>query len=154
MPPNLAVARTGVPVNQPLWQALFAMEETDSFWCIVANVKREIPYGPQAIETKSGLRKFKAGARVQIVGAFYGPAENIVVIGQHRKSGKFISCIIKANAVENLRIKLIYSPQVIEFLKDFKPNGAHMTTTEERALELMENIPEWANRMNKQESSQ
>lgn len=128
------------------------MEETDRFWCIVANVKREIPYGPQATETKSGLRKFKAGARVQIVGAFYGPAENVVAIGQHRKSGKFISCIIKANTVENLRIKLIYSPQVIDFLKDFKPNGAHMTTTEQRALELMEIIPKWANRMNKQKN--
>ena len=51
--------------------------------------------GPEGSEIKSGLKKFKAGAKVHIIGAFYGTCEHIVVIGQHRHSGKYISCVIK-----------------------------------------------------------
>ena len=120
--------------------------ETD-YWCIDANIKSEIPYGPGGAEIRSGLRKFKGGAKVHIVGAFYGMSEDIVVIGPHRNTGKYISCIIRANTVENLRVKKIYSPQIIEFLREFQPNGAHMTTYKDGAYELMELIPSWASYM-------
>ena len=63
-------------------------------WSVVANIKQEFPYGPGAKETRVGLRKFKGGAKVYIVGAFYGMGESIVVIGQHRSGGKFVSCVI------------------------------------------------------------
>ncbi len=67
--------------------------ETD-LWSINANIKKEFPYGPGGLEIKSGLKKFKAGAKVYIVGAFYGVSEDIIVIGPHRKSGKFLRYLL------------------------------------------------------------
>ncbi|GLQ31366.1 hypothetical protein [Litoribrevibacter albus] len=113
-------------------------------WCVVANIKKEIPCGDSGTETKVGLRKFKGGAKVYIVGAFYGTAESIIVIGQHRRTGKFVSCIIPVSTVENLRVKKVYKPQIIDFLQGDNPCGAHMTSTEEIARELAELIPKWS----------
>ena len=121
------------------------MTEMQEYWCIVANIKKSIPYGTGGAESKSGLRKFKAGARVEIVGAYYGAGDAIIALGQHRHSGKFISCVIRPDAIESMRVKLIYRPLVIEFLKDFKPNGAAITTSKERSEELMAKIPSLAN---------
>lgn len=116
-------------------------------WCIVGNIKKEIPYGEGGADTKVGLRKFKGGAKVYIVGAFYGAAESIVVIGRHRKTAKFVNCIIPANTVEMLRVKKLYKPQIIEFLQNFKPNGARMINTEEIAYEIAELIPRWSEKL-------
>lgn len=113
-------------------------------WSVVANIKKQIPHGEGGVELKSGLRKFKGGAKVFIVGAFYGTCESLVAIGQHRNSGKYISCIIPVNTVENLRVKKVYKPQILEFLQSNKPNGAHMTSTEEIANELAGLIPKWS----------
>jgi hypothetical protein len=120
--------------------------DEDEYWCVMANIKHEIPYGPGGGEIKSGVKKFKAGAKVHIVGAYYGPAECVIVVGQHRKIGKYISCVIRATAVENLRVKKIYSPQIIEFLHSFKPNGASITANKHQSEELMQIIPIWASR--------
>ena len=114
------------------------------YWSVVANLKKQLPYGPEGKETRFGTQKFKAGAKIQIVGAYPGTCENIIAIGQHKKNGKFISCVIRADQVENLRVKLIYRPQILEFLKDFNPNGAWLTTTKEYAEQLAKDIPIWA----------
>lgn len=119
-------------------------EVKEEFWSIVANIKEEVPYGPQGVEVKSGVKQFKAGARVDIIGSYNGPCVDIIVIGQQRKSGKFIHCVIKANVVDNLRVKKIYRPQVIEFLKDFRPNGAWIIRSKKEAEELANIIPRWA----------
>ncbi len=92
----------------------------NEIWCVVGNVKKEIPYGPGGKEIKSGLKKFKAGAKLHIIDAYYGRAEYIIAIGQHRKSGKYISCAVRANTVENFRVKkiwrwCIYSDELIIF---------------------------------------
>ena len=86
-------------------------------WSVLANIKKEIPYGPEGSEIKSGLKKFKAGAKVHIIDAFYGTCEHIVVIGQHRHSGKYISCVIKVDTVKNLRVKKVYSRKVLKLLE-------------------------------------
>lgn len=111
-------------------------------WSITANIRREMPSGPNG----EGLKQFKGGAKVHIVGAFYGTAESIVVVGPQRNTGKMTSCVVKANTVENLRVKTIHSPKVVEFLSDFKPNGACMITSREIADELLVKIPTWASR--------
>ena len=121
---------------------------TDEFeeccWSVVANIKKDIPYGPEGSELKSGVKQFKAGARVDVVGSYNGSCVNVIAIGQHRKSGKFIHCVVKANVVENLRVKKIYRPQVIEFLGEFNPNGALIVKTKSEAENLLNIIPLWA----------
>ena len=114
-------------------------------WCVVGNIKNDVPFGPGGIEKKSGVKQFKAGARVEIIGSYNGSCESIIAIGQHRKTGKFIHCVIKADVVQNLRVKLIYRPQVLEFLAGFKPNGALIVNTKQQAEDLAKIIPRWAN---------
>ena len=116
----------------------------EEFWCVAANIKKELPFGPGGLEIKIGLKKFKGGAKVLIVGGYYGMCESVVVTGQHRDTGKYISCIIGANTIENFRIKKIYSPQIIEFLGDFKPNGAYMVSSKGIAKDFLEFMPKWA----------
>lgn len=113
-------------------------------WCIVANIKKEIPFGPGGEEMRSGTKLFKAGARVSIIGGYHGFCESIIVIGQHRKSGKFLHCTVKANVVENMRVKLIYRPQILEFLMNFEPEGARLIRTKEDAEECMVAYKYWA----------
>ncbi len=121
------------------------MENTEKeIWCIVANVKKEIPYGPGGEVIKSGLKKFKAGAKVSVVGSYPGMCESLVVIGQERNSGKYINCVVRADKIENMRIKRIYRPQTVEFLETFYPNGAHMVRTKDEAENLCKAIPVWA----------
>jgi hypothetical protein len=125
------------------------MEELENIelWCVVGNIKREIPFGPAGFEIKSGLKLFKAGAKVHIIGSYPGMCEDIIALGHHRRSGKYIHCIIKATAVENLRVKKIYSKSMLQFLKDFKPNGALLLTSREAANELVKIIPIWTKEM-------
>jgi hypothetical protein len=54
------------------------MENIEERWCIVANIKQEIPFGPGGIESKSGIKKFKAGAKVSIVGSYAGTCTSIM----------------------------------------------------------------------------
>lgn len=127
-------------------------EGNGDHWCVIANVKKEIPYGPGGHEIKSGLKKFKAGAKLHIVGAYFGPADSLVAIGQHRKTNKYIRCVIKANAIEKLRVKKIYSKRILEMIEYFQEqnNGAYnITKTKERAQELAYVIPKWAKYIDK-----
>ncbi len=120
------------------------MEEiSDEFWCVVANIKKEIPFGPGGSEIKSGLKKFKAGSKVSVVGSYPGMCESLVVIGQERNSGKYINFVVRADKIDNLRVKRIFRPKTLEFLKTFQPEGAHMVRTKEEALSLCKVIPKW-----------
>ncbi|WP_419904784.1 hypothetical protein [Kiloniella sp.] len=116
---------------------------SDELWCVVGNVKKEIPFGPDGGELKSGLKHFKAGAKIHIVGSYSGGCENIIAIGHHRKSGKYIHCVIRVREVENLRVKIIYSKSILSFLCGFQPNGAEIHTTQESAEYLAELISLW-----------
>lgn len=114
-------------------------------WCVVGNVKKEIPYGPGGKEIKSGLIKFKSGAKLHIIDAYYGMAENIIAIGQHRKSGEYISCTIRANTVENFRVKKIYSKRILELLEEGinrNAGGCGFATKEEAEI-FMNTISKW-----------
>ena len=118
-------------------------EHVNERWCVIANIKSEVPYGPGGIEKKSGVKKFKAGARVSVVGSYPGSCESIIVIGQERNSGKFINYVLRVDKIENLRVKKIYRPKTLEFLEKFSPNGASIVRTKEEAEQLCGAIPEW-----------
>ena len=113
-----------------------------SFWCVVANIKEEIQFGTDGKEIKSGLKKFKAGAKVYIVYTGFGMNEHIVVIGQYRCSNKYISCIIKISAIENLRIKKVYSKRIIKMVENY--NYIEILT-KEKAEKIYRILPSWIN---------
>lgn len=118
-------------------------EKRSEYWCVVANVKREIPFGEGHKETKVGTRQFKGGARVNIVGSFPGSCDGLVVIGQNRHSGKFIRSIIKVTVVENLRVKKLYGQSALKLRSCDIPTGAWMVESKADAEGLMHLIPKW-----------
>ena len=86
----------------------------EGIWCIVANVKKEHPFGPGGAEVKIGTRQFRGGTKVYIAGCWPGTCDAVVAIGLHRKSRRFITCVIDVRRVEAFRVKLVYQPVVVQ----------------------------------------
>ena len=87
-------------------------------WCVVANIKREHPFGEGGIETKSGTRQFRGGTKVYIGGCYAGTCDGVVCIGLHRHSRRFVTCVVNVTHVENFRPKLAYHPEVVRRLTE------------------------------------
>lgn len=114
--------------------------DSDGVWCVVANIKREHPCGPEGSEIKSGTRQFRGGTKVYIAGCFPGTCDSVVCIGLHRKSRRFITCIVNVKHVENFRVKLVYHPRVLELIED---NGDCFIRTKEDAEKWAQAFPRW-----------
>jgi hypothetical protein len=86
-----------------------------SQWCLTGNIIEERPFGEGGKETKRGTKHFAPGARVYCLPAvFMGfGGEPFLAVGRHRKSGRFISLLIRREWVTNLRAKLVYHPEVL-----------------------------------------
>jgi len=84
--------------------------EASAIWAAVGNVKD--PCFIDGGEPNHGTKHFRAGAKVYVIDAFWGTLDSVTLIGQHRKSRRFICIALKAKHVENLRVKLVYSPAV------------------------------------------
>lgn len=95
------------------------LSETESgLWCVVANIKRDHPYGPGGTESKSGTRQFRGGAKVYIAGCNPGMCDSVLAIGLHRRSRRFIACYVDVQHVEQFRVKMACHPKVIELIKN------------------------------------
>ncbi len=91
-----------------------------SQWCLVGNIVEERPYGEGGKETRRGTKHFAPGAKVYCLPAVftgYG-GEPFLAIGRHRKSGRFISLLIRREWVTNLRAKLVYHPEVVRLIDE------------------------------------
>ncbi len=65
-------------------------------WTVVANIVRERSYGPGGKELKIGTKHFHPNTKVYVIDWYAGTCEKIIVIGQARKSRRFIKIVIKA----------------------------------------------------------
>jgi hypothetical protein len=108
----------------------------------VANIVQERAFGPGGQETKRGTKHFRPGAKVYVIDWFPGMCENIVVIGQHRRSRSYIKVVTRADWIENLRVKLAYSPKVIEIAKEHARQKG-IVFSEEHARSMCNSIPHW-----------
>lgn len=90
-------------------------EARDALWCVVANIKGEHLFGPDCKEVTNGTRQFRGGTKVYIAGCFPGTCDGVVAIGLHRKSRRWITCIVGMRHIENFRV--VYLPKVIERIK-------------------------------------
>jgi len=109
-------------------------------WCIVANIKREHPFGPGGKEVKVGTRQFRGGTRVHIAGCYAGTCDGVICIGLHRHSRRFITCAVHVKWLENFRVKLVYQPRVIELIES---NKNCWIRTKEQAETWAAAFPEW-----------
>ncbi|MEU4217405.1 hypothetical protein [Actinoplanes sp. NPDC026623] len=77
----------------------------------MANVVDERPAGPGGEETKRGLRIFRPDAKVYVVDGFGGMGwETVTVVGQARKSARWVTAHVQAKNLHNFRVKLVYTP--------------------------------------------
>jgi hypothetical protein len=113
---------------------------SEGVWAIVANVKKEHPFGPGGVETKIGTRQFRGGTKVYIAGCFPGTCDAVLAIGLHRKSRRFITCAVDVRHVENFRVKLVYHPSVIERIRC---DERCWIRTKEEAETWARSFPEW-----------
>ena len=109
-------------------------------WCVVANVIREHGYGPADRETRIGTRQFRGGTKVYIAGCYPGMCDSVVAIGLHRKSRRFIVCVVNVKYVENFRVKLVYSPRVLELIRN---DERCRIIRKEEAEEWAKAFPQW-----------
>jgi hypothetical protein len=112
----------------------------EGIWCVVANVKREHPFGPGGTEQRSGTRQFRGGTKIYIAGCYAGTCDSVTAIGLHRKSRKFIRCVVDVNHVENFRVKLVYHPKVFELIKN---DERYWIRTKDEAEKWAAAFPEW-----------
>lgn len=87
-------------------------------WCVVANIKGDHPYGEWGEESRSGTRQFQGGTKVYNAGGYPGTCDAVVCIGLHRKSRKFITCVVNVAHVENFRPKVAYHPEVVRRIRE------------------------------------
>ncbi len=116
--------------------------EAPQHWGVVANVAKERGYGPESGETRNGTKHFRGGAKVHIIDCYAGMRRNVAVVGLHRQSRKLVTCVVRVEPVENLRLKLVYSPSVNEAIARYVREDGH-PLTRDLAEEMLGSLPAW-----------
>ncbi|MFI1647399.1 hypothetical protein ACH4XT_10735 [Streptomyces avidinii] len=87
-------------------------------YAVVANVRREIRYGPGGAEVRSGTKHFPAGGKVWLVTPCWdlGFGEALAV-GRHRGSPRLVGVVTRVVHLENFRVRAVYSPDLCRRLE-------------------------------------
>ena len=126
----------------PYWLALI----DPPVWCVVGNIVPERPFGPAGAELRRGTRLFRPNAKIYLAARRHGYAllnpqlwgdESILVVGQHRKSRKWISCWVRMSCTTNWRVRPTRHPGASVRLREMGWEGfclrlAEFSCTEER----------------------
>ena len=82
-------------------------------WCLVGNIIQSHDYG-ETHEIKIGTKQFRPGAKVYIAPAQWGDGyEKVCVIGKPRHKKSRAEIVMKMEYIENLRLKKIENPGVL-----------------------------------------
>ena len=108
------------------WQAIPA--SATSVLALIGNIVEDRPYGPGGEEVRHGTRLFRPNAKVylsSLAGSWttFTPVpqakyDYITVVGQHRKSRKWIESWIDSTLVVNWRIQVVYKPGAVQRLRE------------------------------------
>ncbi|WP_313263955.1 hypothetical protein [Sphingobacterium sp.] len=119
--------------------------ESIPLWTLVANIKQEISYGQGKLQTRNGTKQFSPGTKVYIIDWYAGMCQDITVIGLSRDTKKLITLVIRAEWIENLRVKLCYNPKVCSKIKAYfdKVETGMQSYTEKFINDMFIGIPQW-----------
>ncbi len=81
-------------------------------WIIEANIIKDLRPGRDGVTLHTGTPKFRGGAKVYVVGVYWGTVSSIMVAGRHRIDHQFLGCATALELLEKLRPKVLYSPGV------------------------------------------
>ncbi|WP_333620871.1 hypothetical protein [Sphingobacterium multivorum] len=114
-------------------------------WTLVANIKQEISYGEEKMETHKGSKQFSPGTKVHIIDWYAGMCKDITLIGFSRDTKKLITIVIRAEWIENFRVKLCYNPKVCSKIKTYfdKEEAGMQRYTGKFVNDMFIGIPQW-----------
>ena len=102
-------------------------------WTLVANVLIDRPVGPGGGETRSGTKHFAPGAKVYVIGGFWGMGgDSVSVVGRHRNTKRYFTIVMSSRHLANWRTELVYSPTVMNQIRRGPLSGASATSGSER----------------------
>ncbi len=97
------------------------------------------------METHKGSKQFSPGTKVYIIDWYAGMCKDITVIGLSRDKKKLITIVIRAEWIENFRVKLCYNPKVCSKIKTYfdKEEAGMQRYTEKFVNDMFVGIPQW-----------
>jgi hypothetical protein len=120
------------------WQDIPA--SATSVLALVGNIVEDRPYGPGGEEVRHGTRLFRPNAKVYLsslqssltinITAPRAKLDYITVVGQHRKSRKWIESWIDSTLVINWRIQVVYKPGAVQRLREANWPGFQLEDSE------------------------
>ncbi|MEU0413206.1 hypothetical protein ABZ307_36090 [Streptomyces griseorubiginosus] len=109
-------------------------------WCLVANVARETLHGEGGLELQHGTKHFRAGALLWLPPVRWDPGwGRWPAVGRHRGNARrYVRMIVRAEDLENFRVKGVYSEALVRCLNGYDHDPAAPRTlqhpwTRERA---------------------
>lgn len=113
------------PDDTPLANDTSDLHDADApLLCAVANVVAERPYGPGGAETRIGSKHFASNTKVYVVDYYWGAgAEDVTVIGHHRKSRRLITVVMKSELLVEWRVQPIHKPEILRMTDGQLWNG-------------------------------
>lgn len=111
-------------------------EGNEYFECVVGNIIGRHIFG-ELHEIKNGTKHFRAGTKVYCVFMYGGMGhEEVRVMGKHRKSFRMIDIVIRTRYIKNFRVRKVYDPYVIDFLKKYPTSFDDFYVSKEFLLRL------------------
>ena len=94
------------------------IEQQEWKWCLVGNIVQDREYGENH-EIKHGTKHFSPGTKVYCAPCHWGDGyEQVVVIGKHRGSPKYIEIIMSRKFIENYRCQKVFRPAVLKLMNN------------------------------------
>lgn len=85
--------------------------------CIVGNIIDKHYFGVDK-EVRRGTKHFKPNTKVYCFPEYAGMGhESMAVLGRARESGRFIKIVIQTKYIQNFRVKDVYSPLILEYIR-------------------------------------
>lgn len=89
-------------------------------WCLVGNIVEEHEYG-EAHEIRQGNKQFRPNAKVFVNLVYGGMGHiNILVIGNPRRSRRYIEVVIPRKHVVNFRLQRVFKPAILNRMDQSK----------------------------------
>jgi uncharacterized protein (TIGR02996 family) len=116
---RLEALKTTVPEH---WLLLV----TGPVWCVAGNIVHSHAFGPRQAEIRQGTRLFRPETKIylaelwneeQILAQHTDEHSRIRVVGQQRKSRKWIACILRTSYTTDWRVELVRQPGPLRCLK-------------------------------------
>lgn len=112
-------------------------------WVVVANVARVVTRPDEEEIVHTGTKRFRNGAKVYVVAAYAGMCDNVVVVGQHRRSRRWLTVVMPAKHLHGFRPNGIYSPSMLRRLDSLPTSPAAQIKTQEQAIQWARVLPFW-----------